>query len=351
MIECVEAEIRDRCRTVSVAERCNQPDAPAGAARDDSARARLVRRVNQLYHDLTQDVFDVEHRYRHRVERSFWHDVSRMLGDNDGVVAGRTVVDLACGTGFVTQILAEAMHPQDRLIAIDISPAALDSAARKCRPHRLQQAVADGARLPLADESVDLFAINAALHHMPDPIGVLQEVDRVLKPAGLFALGFEPNLHHFRSPMARVAHGVDRLAWYANPRQNVRRFRAYLGLGGQDASCESDRAVCRMISECLQSEGLIDEPLNPAAILDMVDAHARGAAEHAGFDAVALIEALFPKYELIRLVSSDYLGEAPRRFRPVRSALDAVLRMMLPAHGSLFSMVVRKCVRGEEQAP
>jgi hypothetical protein len=76
----------------------------------------LVRRINQLYHDLTQDVFDHAHRYRHRVEREFWQDVRLLLNNAcNSDSTGRTVVDLACGTGFVTHILAGALRPRDRL--------------------------------------------------------------------------------------------------------------------------------------------------------------------------------------------------------------------------------------------
>jgi len=39
----------------------------------------LIGRVNQLYHNLTQDSFDDEHRHRHRVERPFWQNVARRV--------------------------------------------------------------------------------------------------------------------------------------------------------------------------------------------------------------------------------------------------------------------------------
>lgn len=321
------------------------PSRPAG----ERSHAVLVRRVNQLYHDLTQDVFDLEHRYRHRVERRFWLGVARLLDGGTSARAlsrTRTILDVACGTGFVTRILADALNPRDRLLAMDISAAALASTARKCSQRRIGRSVGDGAALPLADESVDLVAINAALHHMPEPAAVLAEIDRVLMPAGLLVLGFEPNLQHFRSPMARFSSTFDRLAWYASPRQNLRRLRTLLGLdasnsrlaGGQDC-------LARQINTCLLGEGLIHEALATHAILDMVDPHARGADEHAGFDPALLIRESLGDYQLVQHFTSDYLGETPRRCRPLRAVIDATLRAAWPEHGSLFCLIVRKPAR------
>ncbi len=330
------------------APECSQPrprgELPDGRGlRTDSS---LVRRINRLYHDLTQDVFDAEHRARHRAERHFWLKVSELLRECASAPKGRTIVDLACGTGFVTQILTGALGPEDRLVAVDISGAALATTVRKCRSSRLVLAAADGTTLPLPDGSVDLFAINAALHHMPDPPAVLGEIDRVLKPGGFFALGFEPNARHFGSAMTSVSRGIDRLVWYASPRQNLRRLRARLGCGGiRSWSDENDARVARLINQSLIEELWIKSPLTTAGILDLVDPHARGAEECAGFDAIDLLAKSFPGYEVVRLISSDYLGEAARGSRALRGLADATLRALVPAHGSLFSWIIRKPFR------
>lgn len=318
----------------------------APARRSEPRDAALVRRVNRLYHDLTQDVFDADHRYRHRVERGFWSYVVEhclpIAGRGNSVAAARTVVDLACGTGFEASLLCKAMRPHDRLVAVDISASALASTARKCASPALSLTVGDGSALPLTGESIDLFAINAALHHMPDPPAVLAEVDRVLKPGGWFALGFEPNARHFASSVSTLARGVDRLAWYASPRQNLRRARSRLGLAGAASADENDVRVANLINQALVREALVNAPLSVGRILDLVDPHARGADEHAGFDAAALIGASFAAYEVVRLNSSDFLGESIRRLGWVRATVDAALRLCRPAHGSLFSCLLRK---------
>jgi len=211
------------------------------ATRDDSA---LIRRVNQLYHELTQDSFDRVHRHRFRIQRRFWEKVGRrVLASGGSLFAGRgdwcatsprTVVDLACGSGFVSRTLGGYLGRGDRLIAIDLGEGQLHTTGRQWQTFcsgrsgvpRLTRLAGDVQKLPLGRVSADLVVMNAGLHHVPDAGAVLGEIDRILRPGGVFALGFEPNRAHFASPvfcgMSRV---LDRLCWYASLRQNGRRLR------------------------------------------------------------------------------------------------------------------------------
>ena len=340
-----------------------------GSAMTPSADPVLVRRVNQLYHELTHASFDDEHRYRHRVEQPFWESVARVvLGRSVAQTARatsppadptpeRVVVDLACGTGFVTTILAPWLGPQDRVIAIDLGRAPLAVTARKWQTTlaarqdpdpapRLDQLVADGQHLPLADRSVDLLAINASLHHLPDPPAALRQIDRVLKPGGHFALGFEPNHDHFASPAAAgLARTFDRAFWYASPRQNWRRLtRAVTGPAGTPArpSDVPDDVLTAAINDRLAQDGLVHEPVATERLLDLVDPHARGTDGPAGFDPAGLLRRIMPDYRALRLASSDYLGQSARQWPLVRRFADLVLGTLLPHHGSLFSWLIRK---------
>ena len=311
--------------------------APArGAAPAD---ARLVQRVNALYHELTRDTFDATHRCRHAVERPFWEEVGRLaLGGTSGA---RTVLDLACGTGFVSQVLRPYLSDRDRMLDLDLNTAALAQMAREHGDGGSRRIclAGSGESLPLADASVDLVAINAALHHFPGPVNALAEIDRVLKPGGHFALGFEPNEVHFASGLLPAAGAVlARAAWYASPRENRRRICQRLGL---PTPSTEDRRVCAEINARLLRENLALHPLSEREILDLVDPHSRGDGE-LGFDPLDLMGRAFPSYEVVRLSSSDYLGEIPRRTPIFRLVVDRALGSLLPRHGSLFSWVLRK---------
>jgi SAM-dependent methyltransferase len=90
-------------------------------------------------------------------------------------------VDLGARTGMFGQALAksEAADKVERLIETDLSGAML------ARTGRLRL-VADEARLPFAEESLDLVVSSLALHAVDDMVGALVQIRRVLKPDGLF---------------------------------------------------------------------------------------------------------------------------------------------------------------------
>lgn len=92
------------------------------------------------------------------------------------------VLDLGAGPPEATAALA-ARYPQARLLALDLVPAMLGTAAQPW--FRL---CADAARLPLADRSVDLVVAGMLLHWCQDPDAVLAELRRILRVPGLLLL-------------------------------------------------------------------------------------------------------------------------------------------------------------------
>ena len=100
----------------------------------------------------------------------------------------QTVLELACGTGQLSLPLAAKTA---RWEATDFSPAMIREAERQAAPEQLHFSVQDAAALPYEDGSFDVAVISNALHVIPQPEKVLQEIHRVLKPGGiLFAPTF-----------------------------------------------------------------------------------------------------------------------------------------------------------------
>lgn len=108
--------------------------------------------------------------------------VLEMLGD----VAGRQVLDLACGPGFLTrQIGRRKAH----VTGVDISVEMLRRAREHARslPNAVTFYEMDAASLaPSWTESFDIVVCNMAMVDMPDIDAVLAEVARVTKPEGRF---------------------------------------------------------------------------------------------------------------------------------------------------------------------
>jgi SAM-dependent methyltransferase len=272
-------------------------------------------------------------------------------------------VDLACGTGFVILTLGTNLTSNDRLVALDLGEAPLKSTSRNWEHFRNQcrggpalvRLAGDAQTIPLADASADLVAMNASLHHIPDPWKVLGEVDRILRPGGFFALGFEPNRSHFESAvLAGLARGLARLQWYASPCQNRRRLRAWIGWH-TDNRTENEPSDWTAVAEAMNSqllrEGLVDRPLSTSRLLDLIDPHARGDNKGNGFNPGELLRQAMPDYQTLLLLTSDYLGETARLCPTIRAITDAALRAFAPGQGSLFSWLVRKPIGSPEVAP
>ena len=107
-----------------------------------------------------------------------------------GEHAGERILDHGCGPGNdVTGFLLYAGPA--KVIGLDVSAKALRLAKRRLGLHdvdperfELLQIRESDERLPVDDASVDHVNSSGVIHHVGDPLGVLQELRRALKPTG-----------------------------------------------------------------------------------------------------------------------------------------------------------------------
>ena len=92
---------------------------------------------------------------------------------------GRRTLDLACGEGRLSRLLAERGHA---VVGVEGSPA-LAEAARAAAP-AIEVLDGDAAALPLPDAAVDLVVCSMALLNFDDLDGAVREAARVLEPGG-----------------------------------------------------------------------------------------------------------------------------------------------------------------------
>ncbi|HBK07306.1 MAG TPA: ubiquinone biosynthesis methyltransferase UbiE [Acetobacteraceae bacterium] len=104
------------------------------------------------------------------------------LLDAARVRAGCSVLDVACGPGFVT---AGAAARGAVARGLDFSPAMLGVA--RARHPGIQFDEGDAEALPYADGAFDAVVSNFGIHHVPRPIVALCQAHRVLRPGGAIA--------------------------------------------------------------------------------------------------------------------------------------------------------------------
>ena len=120
-----------------------------------------------------------------------------------GATAPRTVVDLGCGPGNLTELLADRW-PDAEVTGLDSSPAMIEKA--RSRGGRVDYEVADAAEWTGA---VDVLVSNATLQWIPDHLALLPKLVASVKPGGWFAFqvpgNFEEPSHTIRRDLANEA--------------------------------------------------------------------------------------------------------------------------------------------------
>lgn len=102
-----------------------------------------------------------------------------------GVAPGDTVLDLGCGPGADLPAFAGAVGPGGAVIGVDHDPLAVAQARERTAAWAtvdVRQGDVDATQLP--EHGVDRVHTDRVLQHVADPLDVLREVHRVLRPTG-----------------------------------------------------------------------------------------------------------------------------------------------------------------------
>jgi demethylmenaquinone methyltransferase / 2-methoxy-6-polyprenyl-1,4-benzoquinol methylase len=99
-----------------------------------------------------------------------------------GLKPGGSALDVACGSGKLTAVLAGIAGPQGRSVGLDFSPQMLEI-ARHDHPG-VEFLEGDALSLPFEEASFDASTIAFGLRNLSDPVRGLRELLRVVKPGG-----------------------------------------------------------------------------------------------------------------------------------------------------------------------
>jgi ubiquinone/menaquinone biosynthesis C-methylase UbiE len=116
--------------------------------------------------------------------------LTEMMLEHVPLQDGDRVLDIACGTGILTRVVAERFGHVSSIIGVDLNPGMLEVA----REHTPTTAISidwrqgDACELPLPDHSIDVAFCQHGLQFMPDKGAALRDMKRVLVPGGRLAL-------------------------------------------------------------------------------------------------------------------------------------------------------------------
>jgi ubiquinone/menaquinone biosynthesis C-methylase UbiE len=125
-------------------------------------------------------------------DRREWQQPDRVIQDL-GLKAEARVADIGCGGGYFSFPLAQAVGPQGKVLAVDVSEKAMSPLRERVERERLTNVevlVSAPRDTKLTPESVDAALLCLVLHEMPteDRLPLLQSVVKAIKPGGFLFL-------------------------------------------------------------------------------------------------------------------------------------------------------------------
>lgn len=144
---------------------------------------------------------------------------------------GAHVLDVACGTGVVSRYAKEAVGERGRVVGVDLNPGMLAVARSTADSKNLEieWVESDAASIPLTDPEFDVAFCQQGLQFVPDKVGALKEIHRLLKPSGkcIICVAREKEL------MANVKAQVDAVTKHIGP-DAAQAFAAVSSLSSRD---------------------------------------------------------------------------------------------------------------------
>lgn len=126
-----------------------------------------------------------------RLERqsAIFEAPTRALFARAGIAPGVRVLDVGCGGGDVSLLVADFVGPTGEVIGVDRAPQAIATARRRAATQgRTNVRFVESTLEALALDPVDAAVGRFVLMHQPDPVATLARVASFVRPGGVVAM-------------------------------------------------------------------------------------------------------------------------------------------------------------------
>lgn len=139
--------------------------------------------------DKAREPREYIHRLDERAAKPFWRAIESRVMDFLQVKSGNYAIDVGCGTGEDTTVLARLSEPGGIAVGVDISSTMLKEAKLRAKTTKSHPAllIGDAQNLQFADNSFNCCRAERVLQHVRDPFKALAEMIRVVINRGKIA--------------------------------------------------------------------------------------------------------------------------------------------------------------------
>lgn len=133
-----------------------------------------------------QELEKVAEAYERLLAPVLFAEWTHRLADAADIRQGQHTLDVACGTGILTRVIAERVGTDGSVSGVDVNPGML-AVANRIAPE-IEWREGDAEALPYEDDSFDAVFCQFGLMLFSSPKTALQEMKRVLRPGGHLAV-------------------------------------------------------------------------------------------------------------------------------------------------------------------
>lgn len=176
----------------------------------------------------------------------FFSDEVRIVAYSTAdVKSGKVAADIGAGTGFISEGL---LKKNVNVIAVDQSKEMLNLLENKFSNYQNIKCIqGSGENIPIENNSVDYVFANMFLHHVENPLAVIKEMERILKPVGKLVITDldKHNFEFLKTEQYDVWMGFDRkdiIKWFEEVGLKNVAVNCVGGNCCADSKCGSNKA-------------------------------------------------------------------------------------------------------------